>query len=218
VSTYYPVFLNLAGKRCLVIGGGTTAESKALALRDAGAVVSLIARELTPHLRYLTSRGELGWIARDYQPSDLEGIFLVIVATEDRAVNAAIWEEAERRGILINAVDDPIHCNFILPANYRQGDLVISVSSSGKSPALASAVRDRIAATIGPEYGQLLEILGRLRPDVRSQIPNVAARTEVWRRIVASDVLDRLAQGDEEGAWRAIEALLNEAGRQEVQA
>jgi siroheme synthase-like protein len=216
MSTFYPVLLDLRGRRCVVFGGGPTAEGKVRGLLDAHADLTLVSPTVTPAIQQHIDAGTVRWERREYRPGDLEGAFLAMAALEDPDGNRAIWAEAEARGVLINAVDDPAHCSFILPANHRQGDLIISVSSSGKSPTLASTVRDRIAAIIGPEYGHLLDILGRLRPEVMERYAEMSTRTALWRRIVHSDALRLLQSGDEDGALRLIDAILEEAGLQEV--
>ncbi len=174
MSFRYPVFLKLTGRRCLVIGSGAEAESKSRGLREAGAAV-----ESRPA----------------YEEGCLEGFYLVIAALGDRGMNARIAEEAEGRGILFNAADDPQHCDFILPAVHRQGDLTVAVSSGGKSPALAQRIRDWIAREVGPEYSELLQLLGELRPDLASRYPDLEQRKQVWASIAQSEALDLFRRG-----------------------
>ncbi len=213
MTVFYPVSLNLEGRPCVVVGGGEVAEQKVLGLLKAGARVTVISPRATRRLTELAAEGALHVRPRPYQPGDLEGAFLAVVAAEDRAVNHAVWEEAEQRGVLLNAVDDMPHCHFIAPAIYQQGDLAVAVSTAGKSPALAVRVRDRIGALIGREYGAFLDLLGGLRPDVAARVPDGAARAALWHRIVDSDVIEFIHQGDIAGARNRIAQLLDTAER-----
>src|SRR5436190_19296165 len=133
--TYYPIFLNLAERRCVVIGGGSVAEGKVLSLLESEAYVTVISPELTAELKKLATEEKILHLERDYQPGDVRGAFLAISATDDRAVNAQVWQEAEEAGILFNAVDDAAHCNFIAGSIVRQGALTIAISTSGSAPA-----------------------------------------------------------------------------------
>ena len=137
--------------------------------------------------------------------------FLAIACPPDRARNAEIWAEAGARGIPVNAVDDPPHCSFIFPAIHRQGDLVIAVSSGGKSPALASRVRDRIALEFGPAYARFLDLLGQLRPEVTERFPGFERRREIWYRLVDSRAIDYLNAGEPEAALAELRSVLEKA-------
>ena len=212
MSVYYPVLLKLDGKRCVVIGGGWGTAERVRALLDAGAEVTLVSLTADPETEQLAREGRIQWHAREYQPGDLEAAFLAIACPPDRAGNAAIWAEAEARGIPLNAVDDAPHCSFIFPAIHRQGDLVIAVSSGGKSPALASRVRDRIAREIGPAYARFLEMLGQLRPEVTERFPGFERRREIWYRLVDSRALDLIEAGEPEAALAELRDVLEKAG------
>jgi len=159
----YPVSLDLEGRRCVVVGGGTVAEHKVQGLLDAGAAVTVVAGEFTPALRELAARGELELLHRPYARGDLAGAFLTIAATDDGAVNAEVFAEASERKVLCNAVDDVEHCHFAAPSIVRRGDLTISVSTGGKAPALAKRLRQTLAAQFGDEWGVLVEVLARAR-------------------------------------------------------
>jgi len=212
MSRFYPVFLNLHGLRSVVVGGGAVAEQKVLGLLEAGARVTVVGPEPSPRLRDLAGRGELELRQRLYRPGDLAGAFLAIAATDDGAVNRAVWAEAEARGVPLNAVDDLPHCTFIAPSVHRQGDVTVAVSTAGKSPALAVRLRERIARAVGPEYGVFAELLGELRAAVAARLPDTRARTELWYRIVDSDALELLRRGDRAGARRRIAELIDAAG------
>ncbi len=212
MATWYPVYLNLEGRSCVVIGGGAEAERKVLALLEAGARVTVISPQITRRLEELVTGGLIHAARRVYGRGDLDGTFLTIAADEDRSVNHEIWKEADQGRVLLNAVDDMPHCNFIAPAIYRQGDLTVAVSTAGKSPALGVRVRDRIGDLIGPEYAALLDMLGDLRSELALREPDAARRTALWYSIVDSDAIESLRRGDVPGAWRRIASLLDAGG------
>ena len=208
---FYPVFLNLRGRRAVVVGGGAVAEQKVLGLLDAGAHVTVVSHETTSRLEDLAAQGAIEVRRRPYRGGDLAGARLAIAATDDRAVNAAVWTEAEEAGIPLNAVDDLDHCSFIAPAIHREGDVTVAVSTSGKSPALAVRLRDRIARLIGPAEARLCDLLGELRRELGARVPDARARTELWYRIVDSDVVEFVRRGDMRGARRRIDHLVGGA-------
>ncbi|HWR54582.1 MAG TPA: bifunctional precorrin-2 dehydrogenase/sirohydrochlorin ferrochelatase [Bryobacteraceae bacterium] len=205
MSAYYPVLLKLEGKRCVVVGGGWDTDERVRALAEAGAQVTLICPAV-----YDTLEGiEFRHVRRKFQPGDLEGAFLVVSCPADRSENAAIWAEAEARGIPMNAVDDAPHCTFIFPAIHRQRDLIVTVSSSGKSPALASRIRDRLAGELGPEYADFLDLLGELRAEVIRRFPGFERRREIWYRLVDSEALHHLKSGSPETALQTLRNILD---------
>ena len=191
----YPVNLDLKSRRCVVVGGGAVAERKAETLLDFGAALVVIAPELTPRLHDLAAERLVEHVAGKYTSGMLEGAFLVIAATDDREINKAVSSEAQRLGILVNVVDEPELCTFFVPAIVRRGDFIISVSTSGKSPALARRVREELEARFGPEYGEFADLLGELRGELKARHPNPADRYRVFLRILDSGVLNLLAQG-----------------------
>lgn len=215
MNACYPVLLKLQGRRAVVIGGGYGTEDRVRALLDAGAQVRLISPDATEQIGQWVEQGRIEWEAREYAPGDLEDAFLVIACPRERARNAEIWAEAGARGILMDAIDDSPHANFILPAIHRQRDLIVAVSSSGKSPALASRVRDRIARDLGPAYGELLELLGQLRPEVIQRFPDFAIRRRIWYQLVDSEARGLLETGHREAALAALRRVLDDAERAE---
>src|SRR3989449_570141 len=149
---------------------------------------------------------------RPYRSGDLAGAWLAIAGTDDRAANAQVWAEAEREGVLLNAVDDLDHCSFIAPAIHREGAITVAVSTSGKSPALAARLRQRVARLVGPAEARLCELLGELRPELAARVPDSHERTALWYRIVDSDVIEFVRRGDHDGARERIEELVDEPG------
>jgi siroheme synthase-like protein len=182
VPPYYPVFLDIAGKPTLVIGGGNVAEGKVRGLLTAEASLTLIAPSLTPELRGLVEAGRLKHIEREYQDGDVEGYTVCFVATDDGAVNAAVAAEGRRRGIWVNAADDPVNCDFILPSVVRQGDVVLAASTGGASPALARRLREDLTAFLAEDYGPLAELLASVRADLRAR--NLSPDAEIWSQAI----------------------------------
>ena len=205
----YPVgLINLAGRRTLVIGGGEVALRKTKGLLDAGACLTLISPNIVPELENLSHTQALYWEARPYRQGDLRGAFIVIAATNDSRVNQEIWEEAQGEGCLINVVDDPAHCNFIIPAQVRRGDFSIAISTGGTSPALARRLREQLETRFGPEYGELTALLGELRPVLLDNYPPGPPRLEAALRLVDSDLLTVLAQdGMQQARQYALEII-----------
>lgn len=199
-ADYYPIYLNLRGRRCVVVGGGAVAEGKVRGLLAAGAEVSVVAPELSPELQRLAREGCVTHLERGYLPGDLAGAFLAISATDDRAVNEQVWREATERDVLVNVVDDTPHCNFIAPAILRQGDLAIAISTGGKAPVLAVRLREQFEKLVGPEHARFLELAGALREPVAARWPSFDIRRALWYQLVDSDVLDLLRRGDEAAA------------------
>jgi precorrin-2 dehydrogenase/sirohydrochlorin ferrochelatase len=162
--SFYPICLDLEGKNCVVIGGGKVAERKVLGLLACGAEVSVISPDLTDELLRRYNAGNIQWVNRQYRAGDLGRAFLVIAATDDEETQKQVSLEAVSGNLLLNVADVPQRCNFILPATVRQGDLVIAISTAGKSPALARKLRMELEKRFGVEYRVLVNILGAIRP------------------------------------------------------
>jgi siroheme synthase-like protein len=206
----YPVILNLERKRCLVIGGGAAAEERVEGLLAAGAEVGVLAPDLTPWLKELAGIGEVRWIERHYRPGDLAGWFMAVAVDDDRSRNTELYAEAEREGVLFNALDDPSHCRFVYASVHRQGDLVVAVSTTGKCPALAVRLREWLGRELGREYAEFLGIAGRLRGVVERRLPDTARRKALWYRLVDSRALERLRQGRRGEARRQLFDLIRQ--------
>lgn len=206
---YYPVYLNLRGRRCVVIGGGSVAEGKARSLLEAEAQVVVVSPRLTPALKRLAGENRLTHVPRGYRSGDLAGAFLAISAANDRAVNEQVWQEAVEREILINVVDDPPHCTFIAPSIVRRGDLTIAISTGGRAPALAARLRQQLERSIGYEYARFLELVGAMRTPFAARYPDFEQRRALWYQLVDSDVFDLLRQGNEPGARRRIAEIMS---------
>ena len=166
---YYPIFVEMAGRRVLVVGGGNVAEGKVAGLLTAAADVTVVAPDLTPALRKQHEAGDFRYDAHEYHDGDLEGYEVCFVATDDGAVNAEVAAEGKRRGIWVNAADDPKYCDFILPSVVRQGDVVVAASTGGSSPALARRLREDLTAFLSDDYAPLAELLAAVRADIRNR-------------------------------------------------
>jgi precorrin-2 dehydrogenase / sirohydrochlorin ferrochelatase len=205
MTRFYPVFLRLEGRACVVIGSGPVAEQKVAGLLRAGARVTVISPDPSRALMDLAADGVIQIRRRDYDPSDLDGAFLAIVHSDDPDVRRRAWLDAEQRMVLINAVDDMPRCTFIAPAIYEQGDLTVAVSTAGKSPALAVRVRTLVGDLLGPEYATLLDLMGDLRAEVALRVPDASARAALWYRIVDSEaIFESVRRGDLTGARAQI--------------
>lgn len=204
----FPVFLDLSGKDCLVIGEGFEIPAKVQALVDAAANVSYIHPTADPKIEALANAGLIEWERRDFQPGDLQDRFLVITDRED---NAEVFHIAEQNRTLCNSVDDPQNCRFSFGSVHRQGELSIAISTNGWAPAVAVRLKERLQREIGPEYAAFLAILKERRPEIISRIPEFASRRELWYRIVDSDVLELLREGRTAEAEAQVRSLLEEA-------
>ena len=205
---YYPIFLDLKERPCLVVGGGMVALRKTEGLLDCGAKVDLISPVIVSELREAATSKPLRLIERKYQTGDSEGYSLVIAATDDRAVNAGIYEEVRELGIPVNVVDDPPLCGFILPSIIRRGPITVAFSTSGRSPALARRLREYLERAIGPEYGALAELLGELRPLFKQYVPTEEARNEVMDEMLSRGVLKHLRRGQIDQAREVATACI----------
>lgn len=199
-TPFYIACLRLTGRRCLVVGGGEIGLEKVEGLLACGGEVTLIAPEAEPALAEHAREGSIAWERRAYGgPEDLEGVFMVIAATNDSEVNIGIYEDAERRAMLVNVVDVPPLCNFILPAIVRTGPLAIAISTAGASPALAKRMKREIAAEFGEPYARLAVLLNEVRGWAKGTLPTYQDRKEFFESIVGGtpDPVALLREGRE---------------------
>jgi siroheme synthase-like protein len=205
----FPLFVELAGRPVVVLGGGAVAERKVESLLEAGAVVTVVSPSLTPTLTGLARSGRMAHIGRGYAAGDLAGASLAFAATDDGAINAAVAEEGRARGVWVNAADDPAHCDAILPAVVRRGALTIAVGTGGASPALARAVRERLELALPEAYGALAEIAGGVRSELRATGRRASA--EAWQDALRDGLAPLLDGGGREEAARRLRARLRAA-------
>lgn len=185
----YPVVLLLEGRPVLVVGGGTVAAGKVAGLVAAGAVVHVVAREVSEAVR----QQPVTWDERTYRPGEVEGYRFVVACTDDPEVNGQVFRDGEAAGIFVNAADDPAHCSATLPARLDRGPLLVTVSTSGHSPALSGWLRDRLGHELGPEYETLLDLLS----EARAELARLGEPRPVsdWRSALDSGMLDDLRAG-----------------------
>ena len=191
-QSFYPVFLDLRGRKCLVVGAGAVAARKAGSLLDAGAEVKVVSPAACDDMAALADSGRLYWEKRGFEEKDLDGCFLVIGATDNPEVNRRVFEAAERAGMPANIVDVPELCNFIVPSVLRRGDFQIAVSSGGASPVLAREVRRRIETAFGPQYGEIVSALAGLRAELKDRLPKESQRREFWEAMIDLEYFDSL--------------------------
>jgi uroporphyrinogen III methyltransferase/synthase len=209
VKTYPLCLVHLEEQPMIVIGGGKVAARKAAALLQAGAKLKVVSPEFAEEFDLLAERyPQMILLRRPYQDGDLQGVFLAIAATDDAQVNQAIWQEALRRGCLVNVVDDPQHSNFIAPAVVERGEVKIAVSTGGSSPALARRLKERLAQAIGPEYGELAELMAELRPELMERFAAGEPRLEAALRLVDADLLELLRQQGYAAARRRAREMI----------
>ena len=203
---YYPVHLDINNRNCLVVGGGGVGTRKVKTLLDCGARVIVVSPEVSQQLRDLATSGEIKLEERSYQSEDLNDMFLVIGATDDEKLNKQISSDADRLNILCNIADRPEVCNFILPSIVHRDDLVITISTSGKSPALAKKLRKALENQFGEEYGTLLHLLGAIRKKLLQQAHEPEAHKPLFEQLINSDLIVMIQKGKIE----EIDALLFE--------
>jgi precorrin-2 dehydrogenase/sirohydrochlorin ferrochelatase len=201
---YFPVFLNLKGKSCVVVGGGQVAERKVLSLLKAGASVKVVSPELTKSLARLREDGKIDHRPRFFRSRDLRQAFLSIAATDDRATNELVFHQAANQKIPVNVVDDAEHSSFIFPSLVDRGDLLLAISTSGQSPALARALRRKLQKEIGPEYAFWVKLLGALRAKILSLGFGQKRNQAIFRKLVQEDFLSLIRKKD----YRGLEARL----------
>jgi precorrin-2 dehydrogenase len=198
-TPFYIACLKLTGRRCVVVGGGEIGLEKVEGLLACDGRVTLIAPEAEPELVKLAEEGSIEWIRREYETGDLEATFIAIAATNHTDVNIAVYNDAETRAMLVNVVDVPPLCNFILPAIVRTGPLAIAISTAGASPALAKRIKSQIADTYGEPYARLAVLLNEVRGWAKGTLPTYQDRKAFFEGIVNGepDPIALLEQGDE---------------------
>ena len=208
-TPFYIACLKLTGRRCLVVGGGEIGLEKVEGLLACDGRVTLMAPHAVPELERLAAEGSIEWERREYAGAeDLEGVFIAIAATDDTDVNIRVYEDAERRAMLVNIVDVPPLCNFILPAIVRTGPLAIAISTAGASPALAKRIKREIADSFGEPYARLAELLNEVRGWAKGTLPTYQDRKVFFESIVNGDPdpVELLRAGDEQAVRDLIAA------------
>ncbi len=201
---FYPINLNIAGRLCLVVGGGGVAARKIEALLFSEAQVQVVSPEVCGKISDLAEAGAIQWFRREYRDSDLENVFLVFAATSEPAVQERIAVQAKKSGVLLNSADSPEQCDFQVPAKVRRGDLLIAVSSGGASPALSARIKHRLYLEFGPEYGDLVELLARIRRQIVSGSRESEANRELFQHLLDQPLVELIRTG----RWQEIRTTL----------
>ncbi len=195
LPTYYPIFLNISDKKCVVVGGGQVALRKVRTLLEHGASVEVISPELCPELNKLAEDGKIRVLRRNYRAGDLQDTSIAIAATSDKSTNLEVVKESRRKAVLVNVVDDAESSDFIAPSYMRRGDVTIAISTAGRSPALARKIRTKLERDFGDEYASLALLIDEVRAEVKQQGIKVDGNT--WQRALNLDLLpDLLRRGD----------------------
>jgi precorrin-2 dehydrogenase / sirohydrochlorin ferrochelatase len=208
VSLYYPIFLNLKAKKCVVIGGGQVALRKAKALLECQAAVEVISPKLCSEFNELAEHGKIRASLREYQQGDLQGAMIAIAATNDRKTNAAVAAEAHLKSIMLNVVDNAELSDYIVPSCINRGELTIAISTSGKSPALARKLRSRIEKELADEYSTLIILVDGVRQELKRRKIRVSSQT--WQKALDLDLLIEMVKRGEKEKTRIT--LLNNLG------
>src|SRR5687767_13953479 len=219
-TPFYIACLKLTGRRCVVVGGGEIGLEKVEGLLACDGRVVLVAPNAVPELEALAAEGSIEWVRRRYEPADLDRTFIAIAATDDTDVNIAVYHDADERAMLVNVVDVPPLCNFILPAIVRTGPLAIAISTAGASPALAKRMKAQIAEEYGPPYARLAEILNDARGWAKGTLPTYQDRKDFFEGIVdgAPDPIELLRGGDEPAVHALVAAAQARATRERAAA
>ena len=196
---YYPMFLNISSKRCVVVGGGEVALRKVKTLLEHGANVEVISPEVCSQLNELAERGEIRMFSRHFQPGDLDDALIAIAATDDGDTNREVVGEAREKAVLVNVVDEAESCDFIVPSYLRRGDITVAISTGGRSPALARKIRTRLEKDFGNEFAALAVLISEVRDEVKQQ--GIKVNGDAWQEALDMDLLiEMLRRGDAEQA------------------
>lgn len=211
---FYPVNLRITDRLCVVVGGGGVALRKVKGLLEAKGRIRVISPIVERELRVLADKGKIEWLQRSYAEGDLQGAFLVFAATSDRDTQQLITREAERSAVMINSADDPGGSDFHVPAHFRRGKMLITISTGGGSPALAKKIREQLEEEIGPEYEAVVDLLALIRERLLGGQDEAAMHTELFRRLLYMGVVDLLLQAN----WFELQMLLLRELPEEVDA
>ena len=208
---YYPLFADLRSRRVVVVGGGMVAQRKVTTLLRFGAKVTVISPIVTQRLRRYAQQGAIRYVPRRFKACDLEGAWLVYAATDDEAINQAVFRTATKHRIFTNVVDQVPLCSFIAPAIMKRGELVIAISTGGASPTVAKRLRREFERTIGAEYAELLRLLNSLRGVAKRQLPSYNDRKHYFDQLVRGRVFQLVRSGQPQAARRTALMMLQKA-------
>lgn len=207
---YYPIYLDIKGKKCIVIGGGKVAERKVFSLLNAGARITVISPDVTSKLDKMAWNGKIDLLKRPYRKGDLKEALLVYATTDDKVANTRISEEAEKKGILLNVADNPDGCDFIVPSVVERGSLSIAISTGGSSPALAKKLRLEMEERYGEEYAVFLDIMAAIRRKLLTKGTENDKNRKVFNKLASSSMPEMIGNGRWEEVDKIIVSLLGE--------
>nr|WP_241015907.1 siroheme synthase CysG [Serratia ureilytica] len=209
VVDYLPIFADLKQRPVLVVGGGDVAARKVSLLQRAGAEIRIVAQSLSPELEQQRQQGRVLWLGKTFDPQQLDDVFLAIAATDDNALNAAVFAEADKRRVLANVVDDQPRCSFIFPSIIDRSPLVVAVSSSGQAPVLARLLREKLEALLPASLGQMAQVAGRWRGQVKQRLASIGERRRFWENTFGGRFATLVANGQTAQAERQLEQDLH---------
>lgn len=204
---FYPVYLQLKGRTVLLVGAGTIALQKLSGLLDCGATVRIVSTEAIAEIQSYVAQGKATWEKRGYASSDLDGVSLVIAATDDKEVQQRVAAEARAKGLWVNVVDVPPLCDFIAPAIMGRGDIQVAVSTGGSAPALAKFLRKKLEGWIGPEYALLADVIKRVRPDIL-KLPK-DRRDSLWECVVSDGFISEVRRDGIDASVRRLKEWID---------
>jgi precorrin-2 dehydrogenase/sirohydrochlorin ferrochelatase len=203
--SYYPILVDLKGRKVLVVGGGSVAQRKIDTLLECSAQVILVSVDLNPTLQEYVDTGKIEYLSREFNEVHMDKVFMVIAATDDSELNHRISSAAEEKNILVNAVDQPEDCNFIVPSIVKRGDFLIAISTSGKSPAFAKKIRKKLSDQFGIEYEYFLRMMGRIRKEVLSLGYSQDKNSRIFNELVHSSIFEAIKKED----WQEVSLILS---------
>jgi precorrin-2 dehydrogenase/sirohydrochlorin ferrochelatase len=209
MADLYPLFLDLKGKKCLVIGGGRVAERKVKTLLQYGGNVKVVSPVTENSIELWAEQGLIELEKREFAPTDLDDIFLVFIATNNPDLNGEVSRLCRENKILVNAVDDPPNCDFFVPAIIKRNSLVLAISTGGKSPAFARKLRQELEQMISSEYGEFVDLIGEQRDFIKERIASIEDRKKLFEELVNSDILDLLMAGEKERAREKVNKCIS---------
>jgi len=205
----YPINMSLAGKLCLIVGGGKVAERKVASLLEYEPLLHLVSPQVEENIKHWASEGLLCWIPREFEIADLDQVFMVFIATSDTNVNRDIAALCRARGILVNAVDDPPNCDFFVPSVLRRDSLTVAISTEGKSPMYAARLRRELETIITEQHGQFVDMLGQIRQEVKKSYLDIEQRKQIMEKLVYSDILELIQAGLDEKIEERIKQCMS---------
>jgi precorrin-2 dehydrogenase/sirohydrochlorin ferrochelatase len=208
-KTLFPVFLDIYGKKAVVIGGGKVAERKISDLLGCNAQVVVVSPQATPVIAEWADRGRISWLPKEFEDGDLQGACMAFLATDNELVNRHVVDICREQGVMVNAVDDPANCDFYVPAVLRRQSLTLAVSTGGKSPLFARRLKEELSEVITEAYGDFVELLGEQRTIVQNEIADIRDRKKMYEALVYSDILDLLKVGEKEKARERIKQCMS---------